>query len=102
LLRRPDFAKPATLNINHVTHDARAQVGPLLAAPNRLANQAQSTVTAAHSVISNGPLGASQPDTAALGNTLYELTRTARSVRELADYLDRHPEALLHGRNGSE
>jgi paraquat-inducible protein B len=92
----------ATSNINHVTHDARAQVGPLLAALNRLANQAQSTVTAAHSVISNGPLGASQPNTAALGNTLYELTRTARSVRELADYLDRHPEALLHGRNGSE
>ena len=24
--------------------------------------------------------------------------RAARSLRELADYLDRHPEALLHGR----
>jgi paraquat-inducible protein B len=91
----------ATANIDRVTHDARAQVGPLLAALNRLANQAQSTVTAAHSVISNSPLSASQPNTAALGNTLYELTRAARSVRELADYLDRHPEALLHGK-GSE
>jgi paraquat-inducible protein B len=27
-----------------------------------------------------------------------ELSQAARSVRELADYLDRHPDALLHGR----
>lgn len=29
-----------------------------------------------------------------------ELTEAARSVRDLANYLDRHPEALLHGRAG--
>ncbi len=31
-----------------------------------------------------------------------ELTEAARSVRGLADYLDRHPEALLRGRKGDE
>ncbi len=31
-------------------------------------------------------------------NALKELTMAARSVRTLADYLDRHPEALLHGK----
>ena len=84
-----------------VTHEARAQVGPFDRCIHRLANQAIYGRRGSR-VISSGPLRASQPKTEGLGNTLYELTRAARSVRELADYLDRHPEALLHGRNGSE
>lgn len=35
-----------------------------------------------------------------LGNTLEEVSRAARSVRVLADYLERHPEALLRGKKG--
>ena len=35
-----------------------------------------------------------------LSATLDELTRAARSVRVLADYLDQHPEALLRGKRG--
>jgi paraquat-inducible protein B len=37
---------------------------------------------------------------AELASTLDELTRAARSVRVLADYLDQHPEALLRGKRG--
>jgi paraquat-inducible protein B len=37
---------------------------------------------------------------AELGNTLQEVTRAARSVRVLADYLERHPEALIRGKTG--
>jgi paraquat-inducible protein B len=33
-------------------------------------------------------------------NALKEFSAAARSVRTLADYLDRHPEALLHGKGG--
>jgi paraquat-inducible protein B len=33
-----------------------------------------------------------------LGNTLQEVSRAARSLRLLADYLERHPEALLRGK----
>ena len=29
-----------------------------------------------------------------------ELTRAARSIRVFADYLDRHPEALIRGKTG--
>jgi paraquat-inducible protein B len=29
---------------------------------------------------------------------MYELSRAAKSLRSLADYLDRHPEALLRGK----
>lgn len=33
-----------------------------------------------------------------LTNTLQELSRAAQSLRVLADYLERHPEALIHGK----
>jgi len=36
----------------------------------------------------------------ALGDTLQEINRMARSLRVLADYLERHPEALLRGKPG--
>ena len=36
----------------------------------------------------------------ALGETLQEINRMARSLRGLADYLERHPEALLRGKPG--
>ncbi len=35
-----------------------------------------------------------------LSGTLQEVSRAARSVRVLADYLERHPEALLRGKKG--
>jgi paraquat-inducible protein B len=31
---------------------------------------------------------------------MQELTRAARSIRVFADYLERHPEALLRGKSG--
>jgi paraquat-inducible protein B len=37
---------------------------------------------------------------AELGNTLQEVSRAARSVRVLADFLERHPEALIRGKTG--
>jgi len=36
-----------------------------------------------------------------LGSTLQEVSRAARSVRVLTDYLERHPEALLRGKQGA-
>jgi paraquat-inducible protein B len=38
------------------------------------------------------------PLTTDLSNTLQEVTRAARSLRVLADYLERHPEALIRGK----
>jgi paraquat-inducible protein B len=37
-----------------------------------------------------------------LSDTVQEITETARAVRSLADYLDRHPEALIRGRAGDD
>ncbi|MCF8104676.1 MAG: mammalian cell entry protein, partial [Desulfohalobiaceae bacterium] len=35
-----------------------------------------------------------------LTNTLQELSRAARSIRNLTDYLERHPESLFKGKQG--
>ena len=40
------------------------------------------------------------PQAQQLDSTLEEVRRAARSVRVLADYLDRHPEALIRGKIG--
>jgi paraquat-inducible protein B len=37
-----------------------------------------------------------------VGNALEELAASARSIRSLSDYLERHPEALLHGKGGAK
>jgi len=37
-----------------------------------------------------------------LGNTLEELSAAARSIRDMAEYLERHPEALIHGKGESK
>ena len=44
--------------------------------------------------------GGTQASSTDLPQLMSELSQAARSVRELADYLDRHPEALLRGRKG--
>jgi paraquat-inducible protein B len=36
-----------------------------------------------------------------LRNTLEELSAAARSIRHMAEYLERHPEALIHGKGES-
>lgn len=46
----------------------------------------------------NAMLAEDSPQRAQLGDTLTELERSARALRELVDYLNRHPEALLRGR----
>ena len=86
-------------NVRSITSDARRQVQPILDQVRQAAAQAQDAVRSAHSVLSSNGGGNSATQTAALPDTLYELGRAARSLRELADYLDRHPEALIEGRS---
>jgi paraquat-inducible protein B len=62
------------------------QVGPLLV-------QARSTLASA-----DGLVGADSQARYDLNLLLKELTGAARAIRGLADYLERHPEALLRGK----
>jgi paraquat-inducible protein B len=84
-------------NIEHVTTQARADIGPILTEIRRAARDAQQTLASAQNVM-GGAQAIEAPGSAGLPSTLYELKRAARSLRELSDYLDRHPEALLRGK----
>jgi len=48
----------------------------------------------------NDLIGSNSQQMQQLDRTLDELRRTARSIRELTDYLEQHPEALLRGKSG--
>ncbi|MEA3082869.1 MAG: paraquat-inducible protein [Paraburkholderia sp.] len=62
--------------------------------------QARDTLAAAQTAL-NSANGALQPDSPLAQNTadaMSELARTAAAFRTLADYLQRHPEALIRGK----
>ncbi|CAG4908939.1 MlaD family protein [Paraburkholderia gardini] len=83
----------AVTQIDRTLQQVSPQIGPLVAQLRETANAADQAVTAANHTL--GGDATSQND---LPAALRELTDTARSIRALADYLDRHPEALIRGR----
>jgi paraquat-inducible protein B len=59
--------------------------------------QARKALGAADRLLSNG-----QPMAQDARDTMREVGRAAQSLRVLADYLERHPEALIRGKQGDE
>lgn len=74
------------------------QLGPLVGQLRKTADEADRTVAAANRIVGGA---AANPDSD-LPGALHQLTETARSIRALADYLERHPEALIEGKPESE
>lgn len=85
----------ATLKGAHRTMSAAGpQISKLVAQLRQTADVIDQTAKSAHRTIGGVTVQNG------LQSTLQEFTAAARSIRELADYLDRHPEALIKGRNG--
>jgi len=87
-----------------VASNVNAQVEPLasklaegLNASHEAMNQAKETLETLQS-----RLGEDSPLLNQLDNTLREFSEMAHSIRSLANYLSRHPEALLRGKSGSQ
>jgi paraquat-inducible protein B len=70
------------------------QLEPLMTKLNEVAGQLSAAALAAHQLLDSQ--GGTQGDS--LPEAIQQLTEAARSVRSLADYLDRHPEALIRGK----
>jgi paraquat-inducible protein B len=70
-------------------------IGPLMARLNKSVEQVGSAATAASGVLSGS--GANQDQS--LADAIREIDQAARSIRSLADYLGRHPEALIGGKS---
>jgi paraquat-inducible protein B len=77
-----------------MVREARPQVGPLIASLRHAADQLDQTAASANSML--GGQGASQDSS--VPEALHQLSDAARSIRALADYLQRHPEAVLQGK----
>jgi paraquat-inducible protein B len=83
--------------LDKVTHDIEPDIKSLIKSLRDTADSAQSTLNTVRSLAGNtAPSGTDLP------RMMRELTEAARSVRGLADYLDRHPEALIRGRKGDD
>jgi paraquat-inducible protein B len=65
-----------------------------------IAPQVQSTLSEAQAAMKNAKelLGQDAPSQSDLGSTLMQVSRAAKSISALADYLERHPESLLRGK----
>ncbi|WP_261542769.1 MlaD family protein [Burkholderia multivorans] len=79
--------------IDRTLQQVSPQIGPLVAQLRDTANAADQAVASARRTLDDDGTAESS-----LPAALRELTDTARSVRALADYLDRHPEAIVRGR----
>jgi paraquat-inducible protein B len=84
----------ALRQIHRTTAKAGPQIAPLIARLKRAAADLQSTTNSANRLMSGT---ATQTG---LTNTAEEIRQAARAVRSLANYLDRHPAALIRGRGG--
>ena len=75
---------------------------PLLGSVTTAAQSANATLREAQAAIASiqRTVGANSALTEDAESLMQELSRAARSIRVFADYLDRHPEALLRGKPG--
>lgn len=87
-------AGPKITALVQTLHDTADKLDGAVTAVERTAKTARQTAASADKLLGGQ---ASQSD---MQKTLREITEAARSMRDLADYLDRHPEALIKGRNG--
>jgi paraquat-inducible protein B len=84
-------------HLDQITGEVEPQIKPLIASLRESSEAAQRTLQQAGNVLgSNAAQGTDLP------RLMQELTDAARSVKALADYLDRHPEALIRGKKKEE
>jgi ABC-type transporter Mla subunit MlaD len=88
----------ATLaEVDQMLSQLQPQLGPLISKLNDAAGQISGAALAAHQLLGNeGDTGGGN-----LAETIHQLDEAARSVRTLADFLDRHPDALIRGKRAN-
>ncbi|HWK43306.1 MAG TPA: MlaD family protein [Stellaceae bacterium] len=81
-------------NLDRLTKTANTELGPLLSSLRQTSDNAQDALKAV-----GGMMGSDPRVSAQLPDTLRELKDAASSLKNLTDYLERHPESLLRGRS---
>jgi paraquat-inducible protein B len=102
LTRIADRIDRSAANLDRVTAEARDQLPAALKSARESLAEAQMTLASAQGLLSANGTSSNQPYSTDVPKALYEMTRAARSLRELSDFIDRHPEALIEGRGASQ
>jgi paraquat-inducible protein B len=92
-----DHIERASAALDRTLRIVNSRAGPVLKSVDEAASEAQQAAASANTVLG----GAQAEQDRDVPHALHELAGAARSIRALADYLDRHPEALLEGKAGS-
>lgn len=82
-----------------IVKEADRGMTPMLQKLPAIADQLQQAVERANAAVGAGGYGQNSDMQHGVERLLSELTDTARSIRLLADYIDRHPESLIRGRS---
>ena len=102
--------EPLASGVDKVLKDTRklirnvdGQVTPLLSSVRNTAKLADAALVQAEKTLSTieGVAGKDSAVVYQLTNMMKELSAAARSIRNWASYLERHPEALIRGKSGS-
>jgi len=89
----------ALTHLDQLTSDVQPDLKSLLKSLRETSDSANATLESLRGVVS-GPGGSS--GSTDVPQLMRELSEAARSVRGLADYLERHPESLIRGRRGDK
>jgi len=98
-----DTAGAALNDARKLLNDVDRQVEPLAGGLEKTLKQAYSTLKKAEQTLEtvNGAVSEGSPLRFQLETTFSELAQAARSIRVLADYLERNPDALLRGKSAA-
>jgi paraquat-inducible protein B len=90
----------AAENVVGLTRDAGAEVGPVAKSLRAAGNSAKSAFDVAEGTLDglSSMVGERSPLYREALSTLRAVSAAARTLRDLADYLERHPEALIRGK----
>ncbi len=87
-------------DISGLARHADEGLAPALKRLPQLSADLQQALARANTLLGEGGVGANSDMQRSLSRLLDQVNDAARSIRLLADFLDRHPEALIRGRAG--
>ncbi|MEJ0039727.1 MAG: hypothetical protein WDO68_27420 [Gammaproteobacteria bacterium] len=93
----------ALTHLDQLTSDVQPDLKSLLKSLRETSDSANATLGSLRGVVGGqGGDGDGKAGSTDLPQLMRELSDAARSVRGLADYLERHPESLIRGRRGEQ
>jgi paraquat-inducible protein B len=93
----------ATLQeIRRLAHDANAGLSPVMGRLPQVADEMQQAAQKLNAALGESGYGQSSEFQRNMSELVAQARDAARSVRLFVDYLDRHPEALIRGRDAKE